>query len=202
MAYICTIYWCVWISGQVSHLSCPVSPSVQANLVRWPLVLAWDNWSLWNINVHKHGNGISGQVSQLSCPVIRQPKQTHVVLCTASLVPSGSTTSASFPVKATQPTQRNCFLPVPEMGVYRERNKQRRTRIRTAKLASYRGAAQGCVQTQTQTQTQTQNAALYEAALTERADGTRASSYFHTGRRVVVFRTDVKNCTIGLNVKF
>ncbi len=39
------------ISGQVSHFSCSPPPPCMINLVGWLLVLTWDNWSSWYINV-------------------------------------------------------------------------------------------------------------------------------------------------------
>ncbi len=62
------------ISGKISHLSCPIlsypilSCPVWANW--WLLVLGWDNWSTWSINVYRH---ISGKMSHLSCPVPSHP---------------------------------------------------------------------------------------------------------------------------------
>ncbi len=49
----------------LSHPSLPCP--VWANW--WLLVLAWDNWSAWSINVYKHIYGISGKVSHLSSPI-------------------------------------------------------------------------------------------------------------------------------------
>ncbi len=39
----------------------------------WLLVLAWDNWSTWSINVYMHIYGISGKVSHLSHTVPSRP---------------------------------------------------------------------------------------------------------------------------------
>ncbi len=39
----------------------------------WLLLLGWDNWSTWSINVYMHIYGISGKMSHLSRPIPSRP---------------------------------------------------------------------------------------------------------------------------------
>ncbi len=57
------------MASQARCPTCPI-PSCPEWANWWLLVLAWDNWSTWSINVYKHIYGISGKVSRLSCPIL------------------------------------------------------------------------------------------------------------------------------------
>ncbi len=63
--------------------SCPVpsctSPPPLVGVNSWLLVLAWDNWSTWSINVYMHIYGISGKVSRLSHPIPTPDEHTSEV---------------------------------------------------------------------------------------------------------------------------
>ncbi len=63
---------------------CPALSLVPSHPIRhpplWLLVLGWDNWSTWSINVYMHIYGTSGKMSHLSCPIPSCPVPSHTVL--------------------------------------------------------------------------------------------------------------------------
>ncbi len=62
----------------LSHVPCPVChPPIGANW--WLLVLGWDNWSTWSINVYKHIY-MASQARCPPCPVPSCPILSHPIL--------------------------------------------------------------------------------------------------------------------------
>ncbi len=57
-----------YVPCPVSHVPSRILPS-PVGVNWWLLVLAWDNWSTWSINVYMHILGISGKMSHLSHPI-------------------------------------------------------------------------------------------------------------------------------------
>ncbi len=63
------------IEAYIWHLrqDVPLVPSCPVWANWWLLVLVWDNWSTWSINIYKHIYGISGKMFHLSRPVLYGP---------------------------------------------------------------------------------------------------------------------------------